>query len=143
MARERVGNPDPPLCQVADGHLLVPRIPSVTEGGNVTKLDDQASLTIRPRGQVLQVVGELDMATAPALAEALRREVDGIVCLDLSDVPFLDSTGAHVLLKAARDLDDGCIIVHGARPNVAKVFEILGFTSTGSNVHILYGHGAA
>ena len=100
----------------------------------------QAPINIRPRGQVLQVAGELDMSTTPALSDALGSVRDGVVCVDMSEVPFMDSTGAHALAKAARELDDGCIIVHGAQPIVAKVFQILGLTSSASNIHVLAGH---
>jgi len=120
---------------------VISGIPSVSEGGNVTELrDGQAPISIRPRGQVLHVSGELDMSTTPALAEAIGTVRDGVICVDMSDVPFMDSTGAHALVRAAKELDDGCIIVHGARPAVAKVFQILGLTRLESKIHVLDGH---
>jgi anti-anti-sigma factor len=141
MVKERVGTSSLPLCQVANRRLVITRIPSVYEGGNVTELRErQAPIEIRPWGEVLHVAGELDMSTTPALAEALGSVPDGVICVDMSEVPFMDSTGAHVLAKAAKELDDGCIIVHGARPVVAKVFQILGLTTPASNIHILDGH---
>lgn len=46
---------------------------------------------------VLSVVGELDMASAPALLETGRRELASEMCttllLDLAELTFLDSTG--------------------------------------------------
>jgi anti-anti-sigma factor len=117
-------------------------IPSRAEGGNVTELRErQAPIQIHPRGQVLHVVGELDMSTTPALSEALASVRDGILCLDMSEVSFMDSTGAHTVARAAKELEDGCIIVHGARPVVAKVFQILGLNTSDSNIHVLDRHG--
>jgi anti-anti-sigma factor len=65
-------------------------------------------LSVRERLQddvrVLQVAGEIDLATAPALAQALAdAETESRLVLDLTDVEFLDSAGLHVLLAAARD----------------------------------------
>jgi anti-anti-sigma factor len=109
----------------------------------VTELRErQASIQIHPWGQVLHVAGELDISTTPALSEALASVRDGILCLDMSEVPFMDSTGAHTFADAAKELHDGCIVVHGARPIVAKVFQILGLTTSDSNIHVLDGHGS-
>jgi anti-sigma B factor antagonist len=116
-------------------------IPSASEGGNVTELRErQAPIRIRPLGQVLHITGELDMSTTPVLSEALETATDGVICVDVSEVPFMDSTGARVLVTAARELNDGCIIVHGASPAVAKVFRILGLNRPDSNIHVLDGH---
>ncbi len=80
------------------------------------------------------------MSTTPVLSEALGTVTDGVICVDMSEVPFMDSTGARVLVKAAKELNDGCIIVHGASPAVAKVFQILGLNRPDSNIHVLDGH---
>ena len=107
----------------------------------MTKLrEGQAPIQIHPRGQVLHVAGELDMSTTPALSEALGTVPDGVICVDMSEVPFMDSTGARALVKAAKELNDGCIIVHGASPAVAKVFQILGLDKPDANIHVLDGH---
>ena len=102
--------------------------------------EHRAPIRIRPWGQVLHVAGELDLSTTPALANALETVSDGVICVDMSEVPFMDSTGAHTLAKAARELNDGCIIVHDASPAVAKVFQILGLNRLGSNIHVVDGH---
>jgi anti-anti-sigma factor len=49
-------------------------------------------------------VGELDIATAPLLEDALVRaetEPVSVIELDLSELTFMDSAGIHVLLQAA------------------------------------------
>jgi anti-sigma B factor antagonist len=49
--------------------------------------------------------GELDLATAPALDEALRREAmaSKAIVLDLRRLTFIDSTGVSLLLRWTRD----------------------------------------
>jgi anti-sigma B factor antagonist len=57
---------------------------------------------------VLVVQGEIDLGTAPTLRSALRTVLahhTGPVVVDLSEVPFMDSTGVHVLAFALRRLE--------------------------------------
>jgi anti-sigma B factor antagonist len=62
---------------------------------------------------ILEVVGELDMVTAPAFDAALQRPLRGssLTC-DLRGVSFIDSTGMEVLMRA-RDvaLREGCELI--------------------------------
>ena len=61
---------------------------------------------------VVEVSGDLDMASTEALRMAVRREIDrgaAAAVIDLSDCPFFDSTGMSVMLElngelAARDI---------------------------------------
>ena len=56
---------------------------------------------------VLRVMGELDMATAPRLAEAADAELvlsPGTLFVDLSPTTFMDSSGARLLTRLARRL---------------------------------------
>ena len=60
----------------------------------------------------LRLDGELDLATAPLLTEALldlasEREVH----LDLATLTFLDSSGLHVIVKLARSQDGNRSVV--------------------------------
>ena len=51
----------------------------------------------------LEVDGELDLATAPALLDRVRAAVAGhppAVVLDLADVTFCDSSGINALIDA-------------------------------------------
>ncbi len=61
-----------------------------------------------PGVAVLDVRGEIDLGTAPALREALlpvlEREA-GPVVVDLSEIEFMDSTGLHVLVDTLRQLE--------------------------------------
>ncbi|MBV9796438.1 MAG: STAS domain-containing protein [Solirubrobacterales bacterium] len=68
---------------------------------------------------LLAVSGELDLASAPMLAEQLQRadEVDAdVVLVDLRELDFMDSTGLHLLLKAhkrAQELGRRFVLVKG------------------------------
>jgi anti-sigma B factor antagonist len=79
-------------------------------------------------GHVVELVGEIDVATAPDLQTALDAVPDGDVHLDVTAVPFLDSSGLHVLDRLRRDRDQrgGRVILHGARPPVLRVFAVTG-----------------
>jgi anti-sigma B factor antagonist len=80
---------------------------------------------------VIAVVGEIDVATAPQLREALHGVIaDGraTVVLDLLAVTFLDSTALGVLvggLKRCREMGGELhVVVTDAR--IKKIFEITG-----------------
>ena len=80
---------------------------------------------------VVQVVGEIDVYTAPQLREQLDAEIDAgryDLVVDLSGVTFMDSTGLGVLvgrLKQIR-LNDGSMRLVCAHDRVLKVFVITG-----------------
>ncbi|GHF52875.1 anti-anti-sigma factor [Amycolatopsis bartoniae] len=66
--------------------------------------------TAEPGQVVLEVAGEVDMVTAPQLADALAvqlgRDVK-VVVVELGRVTFLGSSGLAVLVNAWRSLDPG------------------------------------
>ena len=54
---------------------------------------------------LLRLSGELDMATAPRLREALSSVLDArpsSIAVDVADLTFVDSTGVGVFLSASR-----------------------------------------
>jgi anti-sigma B factor antagonist len=58
--------------------------------------------------RLVAVSGELDLASAGALSDALERELaaGGKVLLDISGVTFIDSTGLAAIVNAARSSND-------------------------------------
>ena len=69
-------------------------------------------LTAEPlaNGLVLEISGELDMATAPALRERLTGATEGgatALVVDLRGVAFMDSVGLAAILHARSRLSDG------------------------------------
>ena len=77
----------------------------------------------------LRLEGELDLATAPILTEALRglEHVNGATTLDLSGLTFMDSSGIHAIVEYARSEDcPGRVILDGPTPIVARALEMVG-----------------
>jgi anti-anti-sigma factor len=77
------------------------------------------------------VAGEIDLATSTRLNRELDAVLDGEprrLRIDLSGVPFMDTTGVAVLLKARRRaLEQGCrFSVSSASPALTRLFEITG-----------------
>ncbi len=79
---------------------------------------------------IVTVVGELDIHAAPRLQEALDVVLDrqDAVVVDLSGVPFIDSTGLGVLVTTLKRVREGggSLDVVAAAPRVLKVFAITG-----------------
>jgi anti-anti-sigma factor len=95
---------------------------------------------VRSGNPVLFLSGEIDMASAEGVTSSLRPliEAGGPVIIDLSKVTFMDSTGLHVIVEAAKALGErGCIIVHGADGAAAKIIEITRLAQTRENLHII------
>jgi anti-sigma B factor antagonist len=83
---------------------------------------------------VLTVSGEIDIATYAVLRSALDSLHQGgarRIVVDLSEVPYCDSTGIGVLaLYAKRLLEaDGRLEVTGLSPAVAEIFSVAGLTA--------------
>lgn len=82
---------------------------------------------------VLAIVGEIDMATAPLLHEAVQeaRALGVPIVLDMSNVTFMDSAGLHVLLDEDRALGDEALRVRVRNPSgaVQQILDIAGVTN--------------
>lgn len=80
---------------------------------------------ITPDGLALS--GELDMASADDFGDFAFGAIDRSreVILDLSDLAFLDSSGAKAILRLAADAcPHGLVLLH-PRDNVQRVLDIL------------------
>jgi anti-sigma B factor antagonist len=94
-------------------------------------MDLRLELSERAGWSVLQVGGEVDVATAPRLREQLIKLVNDQrfrVVVDLGGVDFIDSTGLGVLIGALKRLrsHDGRLDLVIDDPRVLKVFDITG-----------------
>jgi len=82
--------------------------------------------------RLIAVRGELDLFTAPELRERLRRHLDGPapshLVVDLSACPFVDASGCHALLTAARRLarHGRRLVVVNPHEGNARVFAVMG-----------------
>ena len=82
--------------------------------------------------QVVSVEGELDLQTAPDLEQTLRATDLPCVIVDLTEVPFLDSTALGVLLAATRKMEKNGrrLLVAAGSPAVARTLTISGLART-------------
>jgi anti-sigma B factor antagonist len=95
----------------------------------------EVSVTSRRSGDrtVVKVTGEIDVYTAPALREELQAHQEAgaaDLVVDLTEVPFMDSTGLGVLvgsLKRARTTGGSLRLVID-QEKVLKVFRITALT---------------
>lgn len=87
------------------------------------------------RWTVISVAGEIDLATAPALEDALETAIaegHAAIAIDLDPVSFIDSSGLRALIGAHRRLEelDGSLTVI-AGPGVARrLLEVAGVADT-------------
>lgn len=83
-------------------------------------------LTGENESAVLEVTGEIDILTAPALDEALQSAREkGVFTVDLTGVTFIDSTGLRSLLQADAQPEGKLTLVVSEGP-VTKLFRITG-----------------
>ena len=82
-----------------------------------------------PDATVLRLSGELDMASAPLLSEALERtaerDVERVI-VDVADLAFCDSSGLAVLMswheRCARGGRE--LVLRSPQPNLVRLLEI-------------------
>lgn len=94
-------------------------------------VDLRLDVSDRDGWSVLEVGGEVDMATAPRLREQLIKLVNAEryrIVVDLQGVDFIDSTGLGVLIGALKRVrsHDGDLALVCTEPRIVKVFEITG-----------------
>jgi anti-anti-sigma factor len=78
----------------------------------------------------VRVFGEVDISTAPRLAERIRRaaQMGTEVVIDLEGATFMDCAGLGALLQANSDLGPGRLSVTPGPPQVQRLFEFAGIT---------------
>jgi anti-anti-sigma factor len=73
----------------------------------------------------LFVEGEIDVAAAGAFGEALDQAAAlGPLVLDLSGVTFMDSSGLHVLLRAAEAANGTPVVITSMGRAVRRLFNV-------------------
>ena|SRR5436190_1947872 len=94
-------------------------------------MDPPLRVTTEPRGDGVHLIlsGELDIASAPVIEDALRdAEEQGppLIIIDLRGLQFMDSTGLRTILGAdarAREADRRFVVVQGDE-NIQRVFQV-------------------
>ena len=84
-----------------------------------------------PAYACLKLEGELDIYTAPDLAEAIEKleaAVPSLLIIDLADLTFVDATGLHILLEAHKRARNrrSCLFLLRPRPMVQRVLQVTG-----------------
>jgi len=73
--------------------------------------------------------GELDMASAETLREALRSvvEADGRLVLDVGEITFIDSSGLRALVQLSEQMDGAAPLVLSRVPSsVRRLLDVVG-----------------
>ena len=85
---------------------------------------------------VLQVAGEIDLATAGALRTALEEAVatDPRVVVDMAGVTFLDVTGLRAVLQVAASRNGAGPLTLLHAPRIAWLLELVGLSDLSSIV---------
>ena len=104
----------------------------MTTEGLTLETQDEADAAIPTKRVVAR--GDIDLATAPELANLLRdltTQGVQIIVIDASGVDFLDSSGIRVLVQASNDLepDGGKIYLENMSAPVARILDITGLTA--------------
>jgi anti-anti-sigma factor len=96
------------------------------------------TLVPAPEQVVLRLTGDVDLSTAPVVADALRQAA-GLgtpqVVVDLASARFWDCSGLHELVTVTRELDSAdrsCRIV-GAQPTTRR---LIGMANLSSDLHL-------
>lgn len=90
---------------------------------------------LQPGCREIHLEGELDLAVADRLTDALDRAVSeqNRVVIGLERCTFIDSTGIAIIVKAHRELaQQGRVLtVYGASDQVLRILSITGLTNDG------------
>jgi anti-anti-sigma factor len=78
----------------------------------------------------IQVEGELDLAVAAQLQEAIEGCQSDRILIGLESCQFIDSTGIAVILHAHRG-SGARVLVHSPRAQVHRVLDLTGLTANG------------
>ncbi|MEO6375399.1 MAG: STAS domain-containing protein [Acidimicrobiales bacterium] len=94
-------------------------------------MDGYTPLRIDVFCERVTAAGELDMATSPAVVEAVLKIAGPNRCrldLDLSQISFIDSSGLHALLQLRAQLPKLRVVACSSQ--VERLFEMSGMSAT-------------
>ncbi len=80
-------------------------------------------------GTIVRPVGDIDLSGAPALRQELKQAQEAApdrVIVDLSEVPYMDSSGLATLVEAMQIArkNQGTLIICALQAKVRSIFEI-------------------
>lgn len=84
-----------------------------------------------PSGNLLHVLGEVDLANAAEFQAAVMEIVKktGDVIIDLTACTYMDSSGLRVIATAHKEVEDRLRVVIPKGGSVHRIFEITGLAS--------------
>ena len=88
---------------------------------------------------VVTVLGEIDMTTAPELADALAAATPSVrrVVVDLSNVTFLDSSGLSALVRSRRELAGAGVDLGIVAPPSSLARRVIGIAQLDSTLAVV------
>jgi anti-sigma B factor antagonist len=88
----------------------------------------QCRVSAAINGHLVEVFGEVDMATAPKLKDVLVQFANGDVTVVLTGVTLIDSSGLHAIVAAQRHIEQrrNRLTVQAVPPRIRRLFEIAG-----------------
>jgi anti-anti-sigma factor len=95
----------------------------VTASDEVLEIDVEERSAPSGPATLLVVRGEVDMDTADQLERTIEK-IEGPLVIDLSRVPFMDSTGLRVLLTATVDRGGALSVVLRSESAVLRLLEL-------------------
>jgi anti-sigma B factor antagonist len=124
--RRRPGAPD----ESADHRAPWPADAAPTQPGAVTDFETRTE-RVADSTYIVSVAGEIDLFTGPPFSAALRSALDAgatQLIVDLTDCPFIDSTGISILVRAneRRNQSSRPVAVVTNHSNVLQVLQITG-----------------
>jgi anti-sigma B factor antagonist len=89
-------------------------------------LQIDVSTIAQPRGRILHLHGPIVMGNLQAFRSELRKDYSALTLLDLSEVPFMDSTGLGEIVNfySACRRSNGRLILVAPSPRVAELLHI-------------------
>jgi len=86
------------------------------------------NLNVVDGARVVDVLGEVDIASADALEERLNKAADGaaLLVVSLVNCPYIDSSGLRVLVRLSNDLGEGFAVVVPPGTQTRRIFDITG-----------------
>lgn len=101
-----------------------------TEGLSL-ETEDDAHASVPTKRVIAR--GDIDLATAPALADRLSELMGAgmqVIAIDAAAVDFLDSSGIRVLVQASTEIEagGGRIVIDNPSPPVVRILSITGLT---------------
>jgi anti-anti-sigma factor len=85
-------------------------------------------LSLHDGARIVDICGEIDIASADALGERLDQAADGadFIIVSLAECPYIDSSGLRVLVRLSNELGEAFAVVVPPATQTRRIFDITG-----------------